>query len=265
MKKFTVEVLYPEIANLYGDLANIRYLKRTLGDDCEVRETGLKERLLFLDEPETVDLVYLGTMTESSQRIVIDRLMPQRDEIKSRIEQGQRFLVTGNALEVFGKEIVDDRTSCLTDCDGKVIRGDVSGMPEEKFHTKALGIFDFHTTRDMLHRYNSLYLGKYGELDVVGFKSQFTQSYYDGTPEPLFQTTRGPGLNRDIKEEGIRHGNFMATYVIGPLLILNPMLMTKMLAEAGWEGVTPALEDAAMDAYRARLKEYSDPECGFEY
>ena len=61
-------------------------------------------------------------------------------------------------------------------------------------------------------------------MKIVGFKSQFTHSYWeDGTEaSPLFMTERGPGLNPEIKEEGIRLNNFMATYVIGPLLILNP-------------------------------------------
>ncbi len=36
-----VEVLYPEVCNLYGDLMNIEYLKRSAGD-IEIIDTSLK-------------------------------------------------------------------------------------------------------------------------------------------------------------------------------------------------------------------------------
>ena len=41
-----IELLYPEIANLYGDLFNVEYLSRCCG--AEVVETSLKESPRFL-------------------------------------------------------------------------------------------------------------------------------------------------------------------------------------------------------------------------
>ena len=104
-------------------------------------------------------------------------------------------------------------------------------------------------------------------MKIVGFKSQFTHSYWeDGTEtSPLFMTERGPGLNPEIKEEGIRLNNFMATYVIGPLLVLNPPFARYILQRCGVEDQTLAFEEAAMDAYEDRVKEYSDPNTGFYY
>ena len=56
----------------------------------------------------------------------------------------------------------------------------------------------------MMKRFNSLYLGKYGDIDVAGYKSQFTHSFYDDSSlKPLFMTERGPGFNPEVKEEGI--------------------------------------------------------------
>ena len=43
------EILFPEVCNLYGDLANIRYLKACC-PELEVIETDLKSRPRFLDE-----------------------------------------------------------------------------------------------------------------------------------------------------------------------------------------------------------------------
>lgn len=241
-----VEVLFPEIANLYGELGNIRYLERSL-PDVYIKETGVNEKPAFLDaepgSPEGFDLVYLGTMSESSQLLVMEKLRPFREEIKTSIEKGQRILVTGNALEIFGKQIADD-TGEITEC---------------------LSIFDFHTERKMMQRFNSLYLGKYRNIDIVGYKSQFTHSFYDSEDlQPLFITERGPGFNPAVKEEGIRYKNFMATYVIGPVFVLNPPFMKALVEEAGFE-ITPAFENAAMDAYRSRVEEYSNPDTGFYY
>lgn len=235
-----IELLYPEIANLYGDTYNIEYLQKSC-PAIQAAATALTKAPRFLKEP--IDLVYLGTMTEHSQVVAIEALKPYRKELAQAIEEGQRFLVTGNALELFGSRI--------TDVEGETVEG--------------LGLFAFHTTRDMLHRYNSLYLGSYGDITVVGYKSQFTQSYYDQPLDPLFTTRRGPGFHPGIAGEGLSYRNFRATYVLGPLLVLNPPLTRKWLAEWGLPDTGLAQQEAAMEAYQARVKEYSDPHTGFSY
>ncbi len=236
------EVLYPEVANLYGELGNIRYLKMSV-PDIEIIETALNERPRFLDEENQIDLVYMGTMTESAQIVVRDTMNEYLPELKAAIERGQRMLFTGNATELLGTKVHD----------------------KENGDTEFLNLFPFHTERDLMHRYNSLYIGKYEDISIVGYKSQFTQSYPDGELQPLFQTVRGCGLNPDIMEEGIHYNNLMATYIIGPLFVLNPKFMVRLLEEAGLKDVHPAFEKAAMEAYEERLAEYSEPDRGFIY
>ena len=243
-----IEVLYPEVANLYGDLENITYLKKSC-PEIEIVKTHLTDDPLFVSEKP--DLVYMGTMTESAQLLVIEKLSEYKEALKARIDDGTLFLITGNALEIFGSSIKDK--------DGTEV--------------ECLGIFPTMAKRDMMNRYNSLWLGTFENMKIVGYKSQFTHSYRDenakGCIYPDFQAAfaaeRGPGLNPDITGEGIRQNNFIATYIIGPILVLNPPLAKWMLRKMGASAPALAFEEAAMEAYDVRVKEYSNPDTGFYY
>ena len=236
-----IEILFPEVCNLYGELGNISFLKKSC-PEIEIVETSLKDEPLFIRE--VPDLIYMGTMTERAQLIVLEKLMGCKERLAQLIEDGARFLITGNALELFGKSI-EDKDGTIVEC---------------------LGIFDTVAKRDMMNRFNSLYIGLFNDMKIVGYKSQFTHSYWnDGAEiEGLFMTERGPGLNPDIKEEGIRRNNFMASYIIGPLLVLNPPFAKFILKECGID-ITLAFEKEAMDAYEVRVAEYSEPDRGFYY
>lgn len=235
-----VEVLFPEVCNLYGDLMNIEYLKRSAGG-FDVIETSLKSEPYFASNDD-VSLIYMGTMTESAQELVLKALKPYKERIESLIDEGKIFLITGNALEIFGEYIENE--------DGSRI--------------ECLGIFKTHAVRKMLERYNSLYVGKFAEdMDIVGFKSQFTHSY--GEFEGLFKTVRGDGLNPETKAEGIKKNNFFATYIIGPILVLNPPFTVFLLRLMGLENKTAAYEEAAMDVYEHRLEEFMQPTRGLTY
>ena len=240
-KTIRIEVLFPEIANLYGDLENISYLKKSC-PEIEVVETHLVGEPCFMEK--TPDLIYMGTLTERGQRLATEKLAQYKAKIVEMIDAGVHFLVTGNALEVFGGKITD--TNGTEDC--------------------GLEIFPVHAKRNMMNRFNSLYLAKFGETDIVGYKSQFTHSYWDGENEGyVFDTVRGPGLNPEITQEGIRRNNFLGTYVIGPVLVLNPPFAKWLLKEIGAGEVELAFEKEAMEAYEARVKEYSDENTGFYY
>ena len=265
-----IEVLFPEICNLYGDLANVTYLSRCI-PEAEIVNTSLKDEPLFAKEKP--DLIYMGTTTEKGQMLAIEALSKYSDVIRERIGQGTAFLVTGNAGEIFAREIIEEDKKV---CDG-------------------LGILDFSARRKARKRFNSLYLGSFlpdgggaardeaaGDsatgsgndaeeqpcetIKIVGFKSVFGYGYGNISDKYLFMTERGVGLNPETKEEGIRINNFFCTYVIGPFLVLNP-LFTKWFLKNVLEVSEPKLayEEAAMDAYQTRLREYSDPDTGFTY
>lgn len=228
-----VEVLFPEVANLSGDLMNIRYLKQCC-DELEIVETDLKSRPAFLDEE--VALVYMGTATETGLALAAEALRPYLDEIRVKIDGGQLMLLTGNAQEVFGNYIDSDQAERMN----------------------GLGILPIHSEYHMMQRHNSFFIGKYGDMDIVGFKSLFGHTYPDGEFESLFHTLRGVGRSGGSEDEGYSMNNLMATSLTGPLLVLNPPFTKALLRKMGAKSDALAFEDAAMEAYRVRVAEFSD-------
>ena len=195
----------------------------------------------FVDED--IDLVYMGPMPEASQELVIEALKPHMEVIRQRIEEGKVFLMTGNAFEVFGEYIENE--------DGTRIPG--------------LELFGGYAKRRMMNRFNGMFLGSLTDMDgqelkIIGFKSQFTHFYGETGVDFAFKRLRGKGLNPDADGEGVRIKNFIGTYLIGPLLVVNPMFTVYILKLLGAEDPHPAFEEEAMDAYQVRLKEFESPD-----
>jgi CobQ-like glutamine amidotransferase family enzyme len=233
----TIEMLFPEIANLYGDNSNIEYLSRCLPEARIVR-TGLNDAPQFVTQ--NVDLVYLGPLTERGQLRAIARLIPHKARIVELIDSGTHFLFTHNAMECLGTRIVN---------------------AEMNYDEPGVGIFDFSTEVGMFDRYTGKVMGNFDGVSqpVVGYKSQF--SMVSGSPEiPGFmRTTRGIGRNPTTHVEGVRRNNFIGTSLIGPVLVMNPHL-TQWLLESMSPSPKPplALRELALAAYDARLREFHD-------
>ena len=203
-----IEMLYPEVCNLFGDISNIKYLKKCL-PDAEIIKTEINSEPAFVTQD--VDMIYMGPMPENIQEVAIRKLRPYKERIEELIKKNVVFLVTGNAVELFGKYIENE--------DGSKI--------------EALSIFNIYAKRDMMHRHNSIFLGKYEEVEIVGFKSQFTMAYGDNENNYFAEAEKGIGLNKESKLEGIKQNNFIGTYLIGPILILNPLFTKKLIQMLG--------------------------------
>lgn len=228
-----IEVLYSELCNLNGDLANMKYLQQSL-------PTAQFIYTSILDEPkfvkEKVDLIYLGPMSEPTQEVVLKKLELYKNKIKELIENGTTFLIVGNALDLFGNYIIEDNKKI-----------------------ECLKIFDFYAERYMNDRHNSLCLGKFQKINIVGFRSQFTQIYGDNSENYFVKVERGIGINKDSLYEGIHYKNFYGTYLLGPLLILNPLFTKHLLRNLGVKNPKLKFEKESMVAYKQRLKEFKDP------
>ena len=196
-----IEILFPEFCNIYGDYGNIIYLKECL-PEAEFIETSLNEEPKFITED--VDLVYMGSMTEKVQEKIIKKLIPYKETIKEQIDGEKAFLFTGNSFEIFGRYIEN----------------------EDKTQIEGLGIIDIYSKREMFNRYNSIFLGDFEGIKLVGFKDQFAHQYGNNSDKYFAKAIRGAGLNRNSKLEGIRIKNFIGTSILGPLLPLNPLFTT---------------------------------------
>lgn len=228
-----IEILYSELCNLFGDFANIKYLEKCL-PKAKFIYTGIEDVPVFTHQK--VDLVYMGPMSEDTQELVISKLMPYKNEIKENIKNNTNFLVTGNALEIFGKYILNE--------DGTKIDG--------------LGIFNVYAERAMMKRFNTLVLGNFKDIEMVGFKSQFTQMYGNNEKKYFIDVIRGTGINKLSNKEGIKDHNFIGTYLLGPILILNPLFTKYLLKQMGAKKTNLVYEKEAMLAYSKRLEEFKD-------
>lgn len=226
-----IEVLFPEFGNLFGDLSNIKYLKKCM-PEAEIIETEINSKPAFLNDD--INLIYLGPSSERAQEIIIQKLKPYKDKIESLIENGTVFLFTGNALEILGKYIENE--------DGSKI--------------EALEIFDVYSKRDMMNRKNSNVIGKFEDIEIVGFQSQFTTLYGNNENNFFMKLDVGIGINEKPELEGIKKNNFIGTYVIGPILILNPLFTKKIMQMMGVKEPKLELEEATMEAYKFRLEEF---------
>ena len=105
-------------------------------------------------------------------------------------------------------------------------------------------------------RYNDLSLGTYENYKIVGFKNQLSHSYGE-TGAPFISMELGSGLNPESTAEGFsRNGLFFATYLLGPILPLNPLFATNLLQKLVPGNEIPLLP-FEIEAYEARIAEYS--------
>lgn len=233
-----VEILFNEVCNLYGDGQNVTYLQATL-PDAQFIFTALTDQPYFSDNRP--DMIYIGSMSEATQRRVIEKLLPLKDRIHELVDSNVLILATGNAGEIFTKHI-----SYVT----------------EKVEVDALGVADFTVKTNLFDRYNGKVLGTFEDLDIVGFRSQFSFLYGDNEKNYFVKCTRGSGINRQSSLEGFRVNNLFVTQILGPILPLNPLFCERLIALTG-NSVSAAYRDDAIAAYEQRLAEFRDSKTVF--
>ena len=231
-----IEILFPEFCNLFGDSANAMFLKKNL-KNAKFYNTSINDVPKFINE--NIDLIYLGSSSENHQEAIIKALSKYKKELVNYIENNKIIIATGNSFEIFGKYILQD--------DKKI---------------KGLEIFDYYSKRDLNHRHNSLFLGLFEGIKIIGNKSSFSFTYASKNYS-FISKIKGYGLNKEDNNEGIRYKNFYGTYLLGPFLIINPYF-TKYIFKLLGYNKNLVFEKEIIDAYNYKLKEFEDDKTIFE-
>ncbi len=227
-----LEVLYPEYMNLYGDTGNIKYLKECI-PNLEIIYTSINQKPAFMRKK--IDILYLGPSTESKQEEIIKKLLNYKEKLKELIDDNTIIIATGNSVEFFGKYIE------------KI----------DKKRIKCLGFYNVYSKRIENYRYNENCLGKFGDITVVGFKNQMSHMYGKDKHKFLYMEI-GTGRNIDVKEEGLMENNFFGTYLLGPILPLNPYFTEYLLKQLNQKKIElPYFEDC-LKAYEKRIEEFKN-------
>lgn len=233
----TIEILYSELTNIYGDVGNIRILEKNL-KDAKFIYTKINEEPHFVKNK--VDMIYMGSMPEEYVEIILKALKKHTKRLKELIEKDTVMLFTGTAFELCGDYIIEN---------------------DKKQETLGL-INNIYFKRDKDKRHNSLFIGNFNDIKIVGNKSQFCYTYGENKYPFIEADPRCMGMNEETKKEGIHYKNFFGTQVLGPILILNPLFL-KYLLKLLKHNDKLYLEDLMMEAYNNRLKELENPDKRF--
>ena len=124
--------------------------------------------------------------------------------------------------------------------------------------TTCLDIIDFYSKTNTSERYNGFFLGEHNGIKITAFNSRFSHSYPGKDCSGFANVIRGIGSNKECMKEGICKNNFVGTYLLGPLLVLNPLYFAEFMKALGCKNNKPAYFEASMEAYKQRLCEFED-------
>lgn len=240
--KITLLHLYPEAMSLYGEYANLTLLSRYLtwrGAEAEIRTIGCDETPDFTG----ADLIYMGAGTERTQKAALSWLAPHSDALKEAADKGALVLFTGNAMELLGASVTDQKGT--------------------RFECLGFGSFttaetDKRVPHDIIAK-TSLF-----SQPIVGFMNKCSHTH--GVDTPLCSAmTMGMGNEQEGGPEGFYHGNVVGTHITGPVLVKNPAFLTwtaeAILKNRGEALPVPAEEPQwlthARKAYQVTLDELS--------
>ena len=228
-----IEILYSEFGNMYGEVYNAMFLEKNC-DNIKLIYTKLTDEPYFVNNK--VDMVYISNLRDNKMYDILDILKKYKDKIREMIENNIIFLLTGNALELFGSYIEED---------GKKI--------------ESLNIFDYYIKKDFNIKYASWVKGEFNNIEIIGHRNQFSKCY--GIKTPFIKVLTGTGSDIDSNIEGIHYKNFYATYLLGPFLIMNPYFAKYILNLLGIKEMK--FEKDAIDAYNKRMEYFHNKDARY--
>ncbi|MCQ1531611.1 type 1 glutamine amidotransferase [Lutispora saccharofermentans] len=208
--------LYPNLLNLYGDIGNIKTLKKR----SEWRGISAKVINLTIGEsfvPENYDIVFLGGGQDYEQEIAQNDLLKQKsNEIKNAIKNDKVFLCICGGYQMLGK--------FYKTWDGKEI--------------EFLGALDLWTIGSKKRMVGNIVFQcdflQSEDCDgrIVGFENHSGRTYLGPEVKPLGKVLSGYGNNGEDGYEGAIYKNVYCSYSHGSLLPKNPALADHLITKA---------------------------------
>ena len=182
--EITIGHLYYDLMNLYGEIGNIKVLTYHLknqGIKVNIKNLSIDDNINF----DELDLIYIGSGTNNNQLLVLNDILKYKEDIHKYYNNNKFFLITGNAIELFGEQIID--------IDNNVHEG--------------LKLFDYYTKENKKRIVNEVYIPSlFTKENILGFNNHFGSIYND---------------NIKLDNKFIFNNNFYGTYTLG-LLPRNP-------------------------------------------
>ena len=191
--------IFDDLMNLYGEYANIAILQRyltDLGHEVTVDKLGLYEK----KDISGYDFYYMGSGSESKQKLALQELRKYEKTLKSAFEQGRTMLFTGNSFELLGEKI--------TDAEGR----EYEGLK-----------FDTFVTNEGKRRIVGDALAVFGDDVLVGFINKCGKT--SGITSPLLKMKMGFGNDELCGDEGFCRNQCYGTHMTGPILVKNPAML----------------------------------------
>lgn len=183
--KLVIGHLYHDLMNLYGDNGNIKVLEYQLKIqkiDYEIKKLSINDEINF----SKLDLIYIGSGSEKNRDIVLKDILKYKKEIKECYKNNKCFLITGNAIELFGQYLIDKNN---------------------KVH-KCLNLFNYYIKDEERTVAEIVAKAPFLKDSILGFVNH----------QGIIYSKNG----KKLEGYGIYKNNFYGTYILGPILARNP-------------------------------------------
>ena len=281
--KIIIEILGSDICTLYGERGNAEYLKARLenyGVSVQMEQDKIGTQPFFAENMP--DIILIPPTDEVQQVTLIEKLLPLKQRLFELIEKETVILATGNSREIFGKEILDYKGNSLIGLG--LTEQTAKQLFKLRYNENCVGIFEniqiVGYKNQLSHSYNynknPLFTmikgtgdnpggnGSLENFELCDCHFEMSGSEKNLKPDVLSEpqaknfscvTPAGDGITDVGPAEGIRIKNLFATYILGPILPLNPYftdyLLDIMLGEIKEKKYLPF----ELEAYADRLGE----------
>lgn len=237
--------LYYDLLNLYGENANARSIIHNLelnNIKTKIDYKSINDKIDF----EKYDLIYIGQGSEDNLLLALQDILKHKEELNKFIEQNKYLILTGNSMDLFGKNITINakKIDAL-----KIFDYTTELINESKFNNASTDriVGEVYATTSLI------------ENKIIGFQNRCDLNYNIKTP--LFKLDNNyTQFSNDLKNknEGFTYKNVYATHIIGPLLIRNPYLTDYILNKLCKDKKLKyaSLDEDAINAYKKYLENF---------